>query len=123
MKLLTKTKYLAYLLPGVLYAQTIGSGTSIPNPLSGANTLPQLLSVILNKIVMPVAAIVVVLWIIWAGFTYLTAQGNPKKIEEAHQRLLWALVGAGILLGAAGISLVIQSTVCSVVATGSFPCP
>ena len=60
---------------------------------------------------MPIAAVAVVVWIIWAGFQYVLAQGNPKKVEEAHQRLLWSLVGAGILLGAAGISSVVQNTI------------
>jgi len=74
-------------------------------------TLMDLITTILNKIVMPIAAVAVVMWIIWAGFTYLMAQGKPAEIEKAHSRLLWSLVGAGILLGAAGISGVLQSTI------------
>ena len=86
---------------------------NIPNPLSNSvgNSLLSLLNVILTRIIMPIAAIFVVVWIIWAGFTYVTANGNPAKIKTAHQRLLWALVGAVILLGAAGISAVVQNTV------------
>lgn len=86
----------------------------IPNPTNAGSTLMELLTALLNNVVMPVAAVAVVIWIVWAGFTYVTAQGNPKKVEEAHQRLLWSLVGAGILLGAAGISAVVQSTITGV---------
>src|SRR3989344_2260805 len=79
-------------------------------------TLMDLITTILNKIVMPIAAVAVVMWIIWAGFTYLMAQGKPAEIEKAHSRLLWSLVGAGILLGAAGISGVLQSTIEALIA-------
>ncbi|MBI4155775.1 MAG: hypothetical protein HY507_00905 [Candidatus Zambryskibacteria bacterium] len=97
-----------------------GGNVTIPNPLKCAagqdcGSFMSLLTAILNNIVMPVAAVAVVAYIIWAGFTYVTAQGNPKKIDEAHQRLLWALVGAGILLGAAAISRVVQTTVTSLI--------
>jgi hypothetical protein len=64
---------------------------------------------------MPIGAVLCVMWIIYAGFKYVTAQGNEKKVSEAHKTLLWALVGTGVLLGAAGISRVIENTVRSVV--------
>ena len=70
-----------------------------------------LISAILNNIVMPIAAVAVVLFIIFAGFKFVIAQGNEKKVTEAKQMLLWGLIGAGILLGAAGIAKVVQNTV------------
>ena len=92
----------------------------IDNPLNCAsgqdcNSLLALLTTILNSIVMPIAVVAVVIWIIWAGFTYLMAQGNEKKIQEAHSRLLWSLIGAGVLLGAAGISAVVNNTITAVI--------
>ncbi len=60
---------------------------------------------------MPIAAVGVVIFIIYAGFMFVVAQGNEAKITAAKSRLLWALVGAGILLGAVGISQVVQNTV------------
>ena len=84
----------------------------IDNPLKDkSGTLVSLLNVIINDVIMPIAAVFVVVWIIYAGFKYVIAQGNPKKIEEAHHTLLWALIGAGILLGAAGISKIVETTV------------
>ncbi|KKR65411.1 MAG: hypothetical protein UU06_C0019G0006 [Parcubacteria group bacterium GW2011_GWB1_40_5] len=79
-------------------------------------TIMTLIVAILEKIVMPIAAVGVVMWIVYAGFTFVTAQGVPKKIEEAKQRLLWSLVGAGILLGAVAISKVVESTVGALIA-------
>ena len=111
-----------FILPIIIYAQAGGGGTppsppsssltvTIPNPTNAGSDLISLLVALLNNVVMPVAAVFVTMWIIWAGFKYVTAQGNPTKIEKAHQQLLWSLIGAGILLGAAGISLVVKSTI------------
>ncbi len=94
------------------------SGGVIPNPLNGGtNDLIGLITLVLNSIIMPIAAVFCVLWIIYAGFLYVKAQGKPKEIGEAHQTLLWALVGTGILLGAAGISTVLKNTINSVIKT------
>ncbi len=96
-------------------------GVKINNPFNCGTTaaddcnIMTLIKAILNNIIMPIAAVGVVIWIIWAGFTFIQAQGNPKAIEEAKQRLLWSLIGAGILLGAAGISAVVENTVKSVI--------
>ena len=43
------------------------------------------------------------------------AQGNEKEITAAHENLKWALIGTGILLGAAGISTVVQNTVTALI--------
>ena len=88
-----------------------GQVINIPNPTKAGSTLIEVLNAILNNVIMPVAVVAVVVWIVWAGFGYILAQGNPKKIEVAHQRLLWSLIGAGILLGASGISAVVQKTI------------
>lgn len=101
------------MIPFIAFAQnTTPSATIyIPNPTNAGSSLLQVLNTLLRDVIMPIAAIAVVMYIIWAGFSFVTAQGNPKKIGEAQQRLLWALIGAGILLGAAGISLVVERTV------------
>ena len=125
--------------PVFIYAQSGGTtvppscGTTIPptpisidipNPLNcgsasaeDCGTLTNLITLILNNVVMPIAAVAVVMWIIYAGFTYLTAQGKPEAIAKAHQRLMWSLIGGGILLGAAAISKVVQNTINGLVNT------
>ncbi|MEI6843600.1 MAG: hypothetical protein WCK48_03820 [bacterium] len=122
------------LLPVILKASTSGGGNTaggsgtqvkvtLTNPLKcnsnqgDCDTILGLITTILNNVIMPIAAVFCVLWIIYAGFKYVTAQGNPKKVEDAHQTLLWALVGTGILLGAAAISQVVQTTVQSLTNT------
>ena len=87
----------------------------ISNPFKctdkGGCDLISLIKAILNNIIMPIAAVGVVLFIIYAGFSFVVAQGNEKKVTEAKQMLLWGLIGAGILLGAAGIATVVKNTV------------
>lgn len=82
------------------------------NPLANqSGDLMQLITDILNKIVLPIASICIIGWIVWAGFQFVIAQGNTTAIDKAKSNLLWSLIGAGILLGAAAISKVLESTI------------
>ncbi len=110
-------------LPIFLHAQDINPTTDsssnirINNPFScgladnNQCTLIDLINQILDNVVMPIAGVAVVIYIIYAGFTFVTAQGKPAEITIAKNRLLWGLIGAGILLGAAGISGVVTKTI------------
>ncbi len=109
-----------FIVPAVIYAaddtppvKTTTININLPNPLSDpkANSLIALITLLLNNVVMPVAAVAVVIWIIWAGFQYLLAQGKPEALKKAHSQLLWSLIGAGVLLGAAAISKVVETTI------------
>ncbi|MEQ1499988.1 MAG: TrbC/VirB2 family protein [Parcubacteria group bacterium] len=111
---------LCLLTPIATFAQVTANPPiviNIPNPTNAGSDLMSVLNTLLTRVVMPIATIAVVMYIIWAGFSFLTAQGNTKKIGEAKSRLLWALIGAGILLGAAGISALVQNTVTGLIAT------
>lgn len=97
-----------------------GGGTQRPqtgqsgfaNPLGPqGGTLQTFLYALLDKVVIPIGAIVVMFSIILAGFKYITAQGDPKAIAAAHQQLTWTAIGAAVLLGAKAISMVIENTV------------
>lgn len=53
-----------------------------------------------------VAAFTVVMFII-AGFKFFTSQGNPQKVDEARQAVIWGVVGTlVVLLSFSFISLV-----------------
>lgn len=117
-----------FMVPVLLCAQ-VGNPpppTPTPNPIpikidnpfncgggsaSGNCTVMTLILAILNNIVLPVAAVAVTMWIIWAGFQFVLAQGKPADIDKAKTNLLWSLIGAGILLGSVGIAKVVESTV------------
>ncbi len=56
-----------------------------------------------------IGVISLVIFIIWAGAGFFTAQGNPTKLQEAKKRLLWTLVAAAIILGTFVIILSIRA--------------
>lgn len=120
--------FLAVLIPIFSFAQTIHivpapETTSIPNPLNGnARTLTELLNLILNNIVLPIGAIVIVFMIIYSGYLFVTARGSDEKIQTARRNFLYVIIGAAILLGAVVISNLVSGTVCQIV-SGLPGCP
>ncbi len=75
--------------------------------------IPTLLNKILDALMLFLVPIVV-LFIIYAGFLFVMAQGNDVKLTKAKSVLGWTLVGAAILLGAKIITTVLSSTVTNI---------
>ena len=73
-------------------------------------TIPEIFRAILD-IIMVFAIPIILFFIVWAGFLYVKATGNPTKIEAAHKALLYALIGGLIVLGANIILAVITNTI------------
>ncbi|MCF7865199.1 MAG: hypothetical protein K9M11_01720 [Candidatus Pacebacteria bacterium] len=92
------------LLPTLLSAQQY-----FTNPIQ-ASTLDGFLLQVLDVVIL-LGAIVVVFFLILAGFKYVTARGDEKQISSAHQTLTWTIVGGAIVLGARVIATAIQATV------------
>lgn len=110
--LITKVSIItASFIPSLVSAQ------EIKNPLgnlTGGKTGEAAVSAVIGAIVelmINVGTIVVVLFIVYAGYKFVTANGNPEKLNEAKSILLWTVVGAIVLIGANTISQVIQETV------------
>lgn len=78
------------------------------NPLKAAS-LNDLVKQILEFVVR-LGTVVIVLMIVYIGFLFVTAQGEPGKITEARNALMWTVIGALILLGAQAIASAIQAT-------------
>jgi hypothetical protein len=104
-------------LPYIAFADRIigtgGGGTcngGLCNPLGDTDTFSGLIGLILDAVIvigLPIAA----LFIIYAGFLFVTAQGNTDKIAKAKVTFLWTIVGVGIFLAARVLSDVIGNTV------------
>lgn len=82
----------------------------IDNPFK-QDTIKGLIETIVNNILMPIGGVVAVVMIMYAGFLFVTARGEPAKITKAKDALLYAVIGAAILLGAWVISQVIDKTI------------
>ena len=92
-------------IPLMAYAQ-------IENPLAGGiDTLQKFVEVVVTDIVIPIGTVIVILAIIYSGFLFVTAQGNPAKLETAKKAFLWSAIGAVILLGAYVIATAIENTI------------
>lgn len=95
-----------------LHAQISGGNSGkLTNPFKGGDSLFDLLKAIINDILIPIGAVLVVIGFIYAGFKYVVARGNQTKIAEAHKTLLYVAIGSVVLLGAWTISQVIQNTI------------
>ncbi len=65
----------------------------------------------LVAIALQIGVVVAALALIWVGFRYVAARGNPEKVKDAHQALLYTIIGIAILFGAKVIVAIIQSTI------------
>jgi hypothetical protein len=91
------------LVPAVAFAQRL------TNPLR-FETLSEFLAAMLDAVIL-LAFPFIVLMFVYAGFLFLTAQGNEAKLKQFKMVLLWTIVGALLVLGARVISDAIQGTV------------
>lgn len=78
----------------------------IQNPLS-FSTFDELVAKLIGWVKMMAFAIVGLV-IVWAGFSYATAGGDPQKIETAKRMLLYAVIGLAVILLAESILKTIQ---------------
>ena len=119
-KLLSISLYyvsLSVLLPLVSLADQGGDppASLIENPLAGnVDSIFEFVEALLTNIVLPIGAVVVVFFIIYSGYLFVTAGGSEEKLKTAKQTFLWVVVGAAVLLGAWAIALAIQATVCQI---------
>ena len=95
-------------LPSLALGQR-SSGGKIENPL-GNDDLLGFVDTIIDA-ALKIGAVVAVLAVIFAGFKFVTAQGDEEAISTAKKTLLYAAIGIVILLGARAISTVIINTV------------
>jgi len=87
-----------------------GSGVvKLENPLQSQSIEEFLLKII--DVLLVFAIPIIILFIMYAGFLFVTARGNPGQIETARNALLWSVVGGVIILGAKLIIELIRGTI------------
>lgn len=90
--------------------QTTSSGGSLVNPLKNIDSLPKLLSVVIDGL-LEIGVIVLILAFVWVGFSFVRAQGKAAELEKARSAFIWTVIGGAILLGAKAIATLVESTV------------
>ncbi len=102
---------LLFFIPFFIFAQPTPAVTTIQNPLGPNNTSVQDILIKIMNLVATVGAIVVVFFIIFSGYKFVAARGNPGEIEDAKKTFYATIIGGAILLGADIIANVVVNTV------------
>ena len=87
----------------------VKTGSKIDNPLLSTDIAQFIQKLLENVIKLAVPA--VALAVIYSGFLFVTAMGNPEKISAAKSALLYTVIGAAVLLGSWAIAKMISETV------------
>ncbi|HWO07123.1 MAG TPA: pilin [Candidatus Paceibacterota bacterium] len=102
----------AAMLPAFAIAQTTNCGAGqkcLQNPLRFPS-IEQFIQGVLQAIVM-IALPIITIFIVYAGFKYISARGNPSKIGDAHRNFMYVAIGAALILGAWVLATLIGGTV------------
>ena len=83
---------------------------TICNPIPSITSLPNLIQTILTG-VLKIGLPIVALALVYCGFLFVKARGNPEELNKAKEALLWTIVGAAILLGSWALAQMINATV------------
>ncbi len=86
-----------------------GAPGQLTNPLQSQTITEFLLKII--DVLLVFALPLIVLYIMYAGYLFVTANGNSEQVGTARNALLWAVVGGVLVLGARLVIAVIQGTV------------
>ncbi len=71
--------------------------------------LKQIIDNLVSQIVWPVFVGLSVIMFIYSGFMFLTANGDPNKITQAKQALIWAIIGIGLGILAYSIPAILKN--------------
>ena len=94
---------------------TGGRGVLKPYLKPGLDTIPGIVTVLVDDIVIPIAVPLLAIAIMYTGFLFVRARGNSTKLEEAKRALKWTLLGGAIILGAYVIATALQATISDIV--------
>lgn len=86
-----------------------GDKGELSNPLKSKSIEEFILKII--DVLLVFATPIIMLYIMYAGYLFVTARGDSGQISTARSALLWAVVGGVIVLGARVIIAVIQGTI------------
>ncbi len=82
----------------------------IQNPLNkDFSDIPSLINGVVD-LALRLGVIVAVLALVWVGFKFIIAQGNPGEIDKAKQALWWVIIGIFILFSSKIVIEIIKGT-------------
>lgn len=109
----TYIKKIIFILPFFI-PLTFALGADVPirlqSPLQQGLTVGSVLTAFFDVLIQ-IGAVAVTLAIVYAGFLFVVAQGNPEKLNQARTTFFYTIIGALVLLGAQIIAKVVESTI------------
>lgn len=67
------------------------------------------------SVIMGVLGVIVVLIILWGGFIWMTAGGEPDKVDKAKKMIYSGIIGLIVILAAYAIASFVMSSLTSIV--------
>jgi succinate dehydrogenase hydrophobic anchor subunit len=62
------------------------------------NTLAEIVSRVVNFFLIPISGVILLLVFIWAGYDFMTSEGNPEKIKSAQAKITTGIIGIVLLV-------------------------
>jgi hypothetical protein len=92
--------------------KTVGGKIKLRNPLKTEfDSIPTIVTAVIQKIIIPLTIPFVVIMIIWSGFLLVKSQGNPGELKKAKNAIKWTFIGALVILASYVIAEAIQGTI------------
>ncbi len=86
-----------------------GGSCAVINPLN-VGSFPDLINAVL-KAALIIAVPIIILFIVYSGFLFVTARGDTAKLATARLNFFYVVIGSIVLLGAMAIASIIASTI------------
>jgi low temperature requirement protein LtrA len=83
--------------------------TLIPNPIPHEN-FEELVNAVLDWI-LNIALVLMPLLLVWGGMTFITAAGDPSKVEQAKKIIFYTIIGFFVVLLSKSLIEVLQKLV------------
>lgn len=88
---------------------TTGGEIRVDNPLKW-ESFSELIEAVINGLIV-ISFVIVPLVIIIAGYFFVTAGGDPQKVSQAKNMIIYALIGLVIILMAKGIITFVKTVI------------
>ena len=104
--------FIAVLHLNFFLALQVDAQDGFTNPLN-VDSFEEFIYIIVRT-VMLILFPIVILMIVYTGFMFVKAQGNPQKIAEARRALMWTIIGGMLVLGAYALAMAVKATIHSI---------
>lgn len=86
------------------------TGGGLANPLKNICSFEDFVALLL-KAVIDIGLPIAVLFIVYSGFLFVTAQGSETKLQKAKDTFFYTIIGVTIFLGSWALALIVKNTI------------